>query len=178
MGNSVKSIYRGRIIDLGLERVRLPNGRETELEIVRHPGGAAVVAVDQDTQVCLLHQYRHAANGWLLELPAGKRDEGEDPASTARRELAEEAGVGATGWESLGDMLSSPGVLAETIHLFLATDLHAAEQRLGRDELLEVRWVPFDLALTWASSGRIRDAKTLVGLYRARDRLRRPWPGG
>jgi ADP-ribose pyrophosphatase len=163
----VKSVYRGRIINLGLERIRLPNGREVELEIVRHPGGAAVVALNTRDQVCLVHQYRHASGGWLWELPAGKIDDGENPIITAERELTEEAGVCADHWDSLGTMHSSPGVFDEVIHLYLARVLHPSVQRLGHDEMLEVHWIAFSEALEWAQSGKISDAKTLIGLFRA-----------
>ena len=104
-----RRIHEGRAVHLDLERVLLPNGHEVELEIVRHPGGAAVVAVDDGGRICLLRQYRHAAGGWLWELPAGKLDEEEPPLATARRELAEEAGVSAAEWTPLGRMISSPG---------------------------------------------------------------------
>jgi 8-oxo-dGTP pyrophosphatase MutT (NUDIX family) len=172
MAISVKKVYRGRVIDLTLERVRLPDGSETELEIVRHPGGAAVVALERDDRVCLLRQFRHAGGGWLWELPAGKIDHREAPDLTARRELAEEAGVSARRWESLGWMHSSPGVFDEVIHLFLARELEHAEQQLEQDEVLEVHWIPFAEALDWAVSGKISDAKTLIGLFRARAVLR------
>jgi ADP-ribose diphosphatase len=160
-------LYRGRVIDLELERCTLPNGLETQLEIVRHPGGAAAVALDAQRRVCLLHQYRHAAGGWLWELPAGKMDPGEGPLVTARRELAEEAGMEAGDWLSLGLMHSSPGVFTEIIHLFLARDLRPCGQSLGHDELLEVHWLPLAEALEWAVSGQITDAKTLIGLFRS-----------
>ena len=168
MAVSVKKVYRGRVIDLTLERVRLPDGSETELEIVRHPGGAAVVALERDDRVCLLRQFRHAGGGWLWELPAGKIDQREAPDRTARRELAEEAGVSARRWESLGWMHSSPGVFDEVIHLFLARELEHSEQQLEQDEVLEVHWIAFAEALDWAVSGKISDAKTLIGLFRAR----------
>jgi ADP-ribose pyrophosphatase len=109
--------YPGKIIDVYLETVKLPNGRITELEIVRHPGGAAAVALDARGRVCLLRQYRHVAGGWLWELPAGKIDSKEDPLLTARRELEEEAGIRAGRWDSLGDLLSSPGVFASSPRL-------------------------------------------------------------
>lgn len=167
MAVTVKSVYRGRIVSLGLERFRLPDGHEVELEIVRHPGGAAVVALDAQDRVCLVHQYRHAGGGWLWELPAGKIDDGEDPAVTAERELVEETGVHADRWASLGRIHSSPGVFDEVIHLYLASGLQHLEQNLGHDEMLEVHWIPFSEALDWAQSGKISDAKTLIGLFRA-----------
>src|SRR5204863_877645 len=88
----VQVVYRGKIVDVYREWVVLPNGREAELEIVRHPGGAAAVALDVEGRVCLLRQYRHAAGGWIWELPAGKLEPNEPPHRTAARELEEEAG--------------------------------------------------------------------------------------
>jgi ADP-ribose pyrophosphatase len=160
-------IYRGKIIELSLENVTLPNGALAELEIVHHPGGAAVVALDHDNRVCLLRQYRHAAGGWLWELPAGKLDAGEPPLSTAQRELEEEAGLRAARWESLGKIISSPGVFTEVVHLFLARDLSSVPANTEAHEVLEVHWVPFTEALARAREGEITDAKTLVGLFRA-----------
>jgi ADP-ribose pyrophosphatase len=100
-----------RIITLNVEQVELPNGSVADLEIAHHPGGAAVVAVDDARRVCMLRQYRHAAGGWLHELPAGKLDNREPPLDCATRELAEEAGRAAQRWRPLGEYLSSPGVL-------------------------------------------------------------------
>src|SRR5581483_457414 len=116
-------VYHGRVIDLLLETVKLPNGAEATLEIVKHPGGAAAVAVDADGRVCLLRQYRHAARGWVWELPAGKLDPGEGPLATAQRELQEEAAAQAARWTALGEVLSSPGVFTEVVHLFLAEEI-------------------------------------------------------
>jgi len=171
MAESIRNVFKGRVLTLNLERVRLPNGRVAELEIARHPGGAAVVAVDADGRVCLLRQFRHAAGGWLTELPAGKLDGGEPPLECAQRELAEEAGVLATHWEKLGEFFSSPGVLTEVIHLFLARDLAAADAQPEEHEVFEASWVPLDEAVALAATGRLQDAKTLVGLLWARERL-------
>ena len=167
-----KSIFQGKVIDVALERARLPSGREVELEVVRHPGGAAAVAVDDHQRVCLLRQYRYVAGGWLWELPAGKIDPGEGPGATAERELAEEAGVVAASWDPLGCMHSSPGVFAEVIHLYLARGLSEVDLGHETDEVIEVHWLPLGDALAWCADGTITDAKTLVGLYRADALLR------
>lgn len=167
-----RPMFQGKIIDVGIERVRLPNGRRVDLEVIRHPGGAAAVAIDDRRRVCLLRQYRYVAGGWLWELPAGKLDPGEGPAATAERELAEEAGLVAATWESLGHLHSSPGVFAEVIHLFLARGLSEVDLGHGADEVIEVHWVALDQVLEWCFNGTITDAKTLVGLYRAAAFLR------
>jgi len=128
--------------------------------------------LDRQGRVCLLRQYRHAAKGWLWELPAGKIDPGEDPFVTARRELTEEAGVTAGDWRDLGLMHSSPGVFTEIIYLYLAQGLAPAVLDHEVDEVIEVHWRAFDEALAWCSHGTITDAKTLVGLFRAEVLLR------
>jgi ADP-ribose pyrophosphatase len=174
MADPVRNIFRGRVLTLNLEQVRLPNGRTAELEIAHHPGGAAVVALDASGRVCLLNQFRHAAGGWLLELPAGKLDGGEPPLACAQREIAEEAGVTARSWQKLGDFYSSPGVLTEVIHVYLARELAPADARPEDHEVFEVTWVPLAEAAAMAVSGRVRDAKSIVGLLWAAERLRTP----
>lgn len=159
-------IYQGRVIDVALETVELPNGGQVELEIVRHPGGAAAVALDEQERVCLLRQFRHASQGWLWELPAGRIDPGESPFETARRELAEEAGLGAADWIDLGPMHSSPGIFTEVIHLWLARGLSSLPSQHEHGEVIEVHWLPLAQALDWCSDGTITDGKTLIGLYR------------
>lgn len=148
-----------------METVTLPDGRRLELEVVRHPGGAAVVALDAHDAICLLRQYRHAGGGWLWELPAGKLESGEAALTTAQRELEEEAGLRATHWQTLADVLTTPGFCDETIHLFLARDLHTVPMRHQEHECIEVHWFAFDAALAMARRGEIRDAKTLLGLF-------------
>lgn len=167
MTGQTRRVYEGRVLRLDIERVVLPNGHEIELEIVRHPGGAAVVALDADDRVCLLHHYRHAARGWLWELPAGKLDPGEEPLVAARRELAEEAGVAAGRWSSLGCVASSPGVLTEVVYLFLARDLAPVVAAPEHGECFEVAWVPLAEAVQRARAGDIVDGKTVIGLLRA-----------
>jgi 8-oxo-dGTP pyrophosphatase MutT (NUDIX family) len=168
--------FQGRVISVTVDRVQLPNGARVELEVVHHPGGAAVVAIDAAERVCLLRQYRYVAGGWVWELPAGKLEAREPPLLTAQRELAEEAGVSARDWSSLGDCLSSPGVFNEVLHLFLARDLGTAAVALEHSEVLEVHWVPLAEARARALAGDIRDAKTVIGLLRAAYALTRRLP--
>jgi ADP-ribose pyrophosphatase len=163
----IKHVFTGRVIEVNVERVELPNGSVADLEIVRHPGGAAVVALDADNRICLLRQFRHAVDGWIWELPAGKIDNREPPLDTARRELEEEAGVAAASWQALGDYVSSPGVFTEVVHLFLATQLTPLRQRPEEHEVFEVHWLPFKDVLAMARYGELRDGKSLVGVFRA-----------
>ncbi len=162
-------IYDGRVIKVSVDTVVLPNGMRVPLEIVRHPGGAAVVAVDAQRRVCLLRQYRHAAGGYIYELPAGKLEPDEPPENTARRELAEEGSVTAAHWTSLGAYFSSPGVFTEVIHLFLATGLTQAASAPEPDEVFQVEWWPLELAVERARNGELADAKTVIGILRAAD---------
>jgi len=159
--------FRGHVITVSVERVRLPNDAVANLEIVHHPGGAAVVAVDEQHRVCMLYQFRHAAGGWVWELPAGKIDNREPPLETAHRELSEEGGMTAASWRSLGEYFSSPGVFTEVIHLYLATELTVTARAPEEHEVFRVEWLPFADALRMAHSGAITDGKTLVGLFRA-----------
>jgi len=166
-----RRVYSGRVIDLEICEVILPNGVATRLELIRHPGGAAVVALDEKNRVCMLRQYRHAAEAWLWALPAGKIDNREPHLETAHRELADEAGVSASDWISLGQVLPSPGVFCEVIYLWLARGLSEVSQAPEEDELLEVHWLDFEEAWAMAIDGRIRDGKTLAGLLRAQSYL-------
>jgi ADP-ribose pyrophosphatase len=163
-----REIYRGRIVDLRLEEVRLPNGTDVELEIMHHPGASAVAAVDETERVTLIRQYRHAAGGWLWELPAGVLDPGEEPAACAARELREETGLTAEDIRPLGAIFTTPGFCDERIHLFLAQRLREAAHAHGADEVIaEIRRVPVRDALGMVRRGEIVDGKTVAGLYLA-----------
>lgn len=164
-------IHRGRIIEVSTETLRYGNGREYEQDFVRHPGAAAVVAVDGDDRVCLVRQYRHGIADFLWEIPAGKLDPGEAPAVCAVRELAEETGVGARTWVSLGLYLPAPGIFTEVIHLYLARDLTVGEAKPDADEELELAWRPFRHALEMAQRGELNDGKTGMALLRAQAHL-------
>jgi ADP-ribose pyrophosphatase len=162
-----KEIFEGRVIKVSVDTVDLPNGVRLPLEIVRHPGGAAAVAIDADNRVCLLHQFRHAAGGYIYELPAGKLEPDEPPEVTVRRELAEEAAVSARNWQSLGTYFSSPGVFTEIMHLYLATDLSPAIAAPEAGEVFQIEWWPLEVALERALNGELTDGKTIIGILRA-----------
>lgn len=155
-----------------MQRARLPNGHEMDMEIVRHPGGAAVVAFDEQQRICLLRHYRWVVDEWLWELPAGKLDKGEQPLTTAQRELQEEAGMLAGQWRDLGWVLSSPGVFTERVYLYLATELTQVNSNSEIGEVFEVHWIPAEEALQWAIQGQLVDAKTIIGIIRANSVLR------
>ena len=177
--------YAGKIIDVFLESVRLPNGSTTELEMIRHPGAAAVVPLLEDGRVVLIRQYRHAAGGFILEIPAGKLDPGESPESCASRETEEEAGMRPGALHPLGMIFTTPGFTDEKIHLFAATELVPTAQNLDPDEVLEVLPMPLAEALELTRSDRIQDSKTLCALLRLDQEIRAGrfpgicpgWPG-
>jgi 8-oxo-dGTP pyrophosphatase MutT (NUDIX family) len=160
-------IYQGRVLRFTVEEVRLPNIHVATMEMVHHPGGAAVVALDDEQRVCLVRQYRHAVGDWIWEIPAGKIDNKDPPLLTAKRELEEEAGRQASEWHSLGEYLSSPGFLTEVVYLFFATGLKTVKNNLEATEVLEAHWFAFDEALRMAHSGELRDGKSLAALLRA-----------
>jgi ADP-ribose pyrophosphatase len=162
---TIRDIHRGRIVHLTVEDVTLPNGHMMPLEIVRHPGAAAIATFDGDGCVTLLRQYRHAVGGYLWEVPAGKLDPGEEPATCAARELEEEAGLVASRLEHVGSIVTCPGFCDEVIHLFVATGLRKVPNRLGADEVIDaVTTVPLSEALQMIRQGTIRDAKTIAAL--------------
>jgi len=154
-------------IQLSKERVRLPNGRVAELDIVRHPGASAVVPFENDDDVLLIRQYRHAAGGEILEVPAGKLDPGDTPESCAARELEEEVGRRAGRIEHLGWIFTTPGFTDEVIHLFAAFDLEPIPTRHEDDEVIEVLRVPLREALEKVWRGEINDAKSALALLHA-----------
>lgn len=165
--SSTRTVHRGRIITVCEEEVTLPTGARVTLDIVHHPGAAAVVAIDDAGEVTLIHQFRHAAGGDIWEIPAGTLQAGEAPLACARRELREETGLAAEDWTALGSILTSPGFCDERIHLFLARRLTPGAQALDADEVLRVARLPLAQALAMVAAGEIADAKSIAGLHLA-----------
>jgi ADP-ribose pyrophosphatase len=164
-----RRIYTGRVVRLDLDTVRFPDGSTGELELVRHPGAAAVVPclsdpAGADPTILLLKQYRYATGGVLWEVPAGTLGPGEDPATCARRELAEEAGVTATELRPLISIWTTPGFTDEVIHLYMATGLTTGTPARERDEFIEIEPQPLSQVLARIRDGEIRDAKTIVAI--------------
>jgi ADP-ribose pyrophosphatase len=164
-------IRKGRVFDFFTENVTLPNGVTLDMEVIRHPGAAAIVPVMDDHTVLLLKQYRHAVGGFIWEIPAGTLDPGEDARRCAERELIEETGYAARNFEKLAEITPLPAYSDERIHLFLATGLSEASQNLDADELLFVHRIALRLAVKMIAKGEIQDAKTITGLQLAADRL-------
>lgn len=172
---SSRQVFSGRVVDLSVDRVRLPNGEESDMELLHFAGAAAVVPLlpgDGGEDVLLVRQYRYATGGWLLEIPAGKIDDDEEPAATARRELREETGYRAGDLEDLGWVWSTPGAVDERIWLFAARGLEAGEAALEVDEVLEHHRLPLAEAVRQAVAGEIHDAKTVCALLRLAARRR------
>lgn len=156
-------VHQGRVVRVSVDRVRLPNGVAVDLDMVRHPGAAAVVPFQDDDRILLVRQYRWAAGGFIYEIPAGKLD-GEDPETCARRELEEEVGMRAGLLTSLGSVLTAPGFTDERIHLFAARNLTPVPSRLEPDEVLEVVSRSLEEVLSMVRRGDIDDGKSLAAL--------------
>jgi len=171
MESNRRPVLKLGVVDLGVEHASLPNGVEIDLAVIRHPGAAAIVALDDAGNVAMLHQYRHAIGGYMWEVPAGCRNAGESPLDCAHRELAEEAGLAARRWDHLGTIVTIPSFCDERIDLYLARELQAASATPDVDEVIRVQKMPFEDAMQMVRRGDIVDAKTIAALYRARDVL-------
>jgi ADP-ribose pyrophosphatase len=162
-------VHTGKVISLDVDTVRFPDGSTGELEMIRHPGASAIVPFlsdpdGNDPQILLIKQYRYAANGYVVEIPAGRLNPGEDPRDCAARELKEETGCTAEQLEFLTTMFTTPGFTDEKIHLYMATGLVVGETKHEADEFLDLQPMPLSRALEMVKSGEIRDGKTALGL--------------
>lgn len=164
-------LHQGRVFKLIRERITLPNGTTVDLDIIRHPGAAAMVALKDDRSLVMLRQYRHAVGDYIWEIPAGTLDHGESPLECAKRELIEETGYSAERWEDLGAIIPVPGYSDEKIQIFLAAGLRTAHQNLDPDEIIHVREIPLEKAFEMVERGEIVDSKTISSLFLARNRL-------
>ncbi len=167
---STRVVHRGRSITLQIEDVALPNGHTVALEMVRHPGASAVVPFEDPGTVLLIRQFRHAAGGYIWEIPAGKLD-GDLPEVCALKELAEEAGRRAGRLVHLSSIFTTPGFTDEVIHLYAAFDLSPVPQALEPDEVIEVVPTPLSRALEMIYDGELRDAKSALALLLAARRV-------
>ena len=161
---SEEILYRGRILDLARETHRMPDNREACFEVAQHPGGAAALPILPDGRLILIRQFRPPIGEYILEIPAGRLEESEEPAACVARELQEEIGYQPGELEKLGEIYSAVGFSNELIHLYLARDLKSAEQALEPDEFIELQIMSLDEALQLVKSGELCDAKTIVAL--------------
>ncbi|MBM7701645.1 NUDIX hydrolase [Metabacillus iocasae] len=159
---SSKRIFQGRVIDLYHEEVELPNGKTSKREIVKHPGAVAVIAMTDDHKMVMVKQYRKAMDRILVEIPAGKLEQGEEPIETAKRELEEETGYTCDSLRHIISFYTSPGFADELVHLYLAEELKVMETKaeLDEDEFVDVLHLSLEEALTYIQTQQIYDAKT------------------
>ncbi|WP_419655363.1 hydrolase, NUDIX family [Desulfosarcina variabilis str. Montpellier] len=165
--NQTTLIKKGRVFDFYMENITLPHGVTMDMDVIRHPGAAAIVPVMDDGRVLLLKQYRHAVGGFIWEIPAGTLDADEDEMTCAKRELIEETGYTAREMKKMAVITPLPAYSDERIHIFLATDLTRATQDLDDDELLSVHPIAMRTALAMIADGQIEDAKTIASLHLA-----------
>ena len=164
---SQETVYEGVIVNVRRDKARLMDGRITNREVVEHPGGVAVFAMDDQGRVALVRQYRYPMGEETLELPAGKLEPGEDPRDSGLRELAEETGLVPGTFEDMGCLYSSPGILDERIYLYFAKNLTQGPTHPDDGEFVETVWLPYQDLVDKARRGKIKDGKTLVGILKA-----------
>ncbi|WP_461201768.1 NUDIX hydrolase [Anoxybacillus sp. TBDG-1] len=163
---SKQRIFSGKVIDVYVEDVLLPNGETSKREVVKHPGAVAVLAITEENKIVLVRQYRKALERVLVEIPAGKLEKGEAPLETAKRELEEETGYVCENMEPLHSFYTSPGFADELVHIFLAKGLtkKSEKQMLDDDEFVDVLEVTLEEALNMVKEGQIYDAKTIYAI--------------
>lgn len=168
-----KRIYEGRIINLRVDNVLLPNGHETVREVVEHGGAACIVPITENDEVYMVRQFRYPFNEIMLEIPAGKMDPGEQRWDAANRELEEEIGRRATELIYMGELRPSVAYLTEVIHMYMARGLVETQQHLDADEFLNVEKYPLDTLIEMVLEGQITDCKTMAALLKAKLLLER-----
>jgi ADP-ribose pyrophosphatase len=161
---SSKTSFRGPVFSVLTDMVQEPGGIVARRDVIRHPGSVVVLSVDGDGRILLERQYRHAAGNFLWELPAGRKDPNETELVAAKRELLEETGFTAKNWKLILRFYVSPGFLDETMALFLARGLSSGKAQPEEDEKITVRFFPLSAALKMVETGRIADAKTIIGV--------------
>ena len=168
-------MFRGKLLQVRRDLVRLPDGASTEREYIEHPGAVMIIPLLESGELVMERQYRYPLRRDILELPAGKIDPGESPLACARRELLEETGYVASNWRYVGTTHPMAGYSDERIEIYLARGLTHQGANPDDDEHLEVFKLPLATALEWVREGRITDAKTVIGLFWAERILRGEW---
>lgn len=163
---SGEEIFKGRVVHLFRDTVRLPNGKLTTREVMRHPGAVAVVPITDEGEVLMVRQYRYPFETVLLEVPAGKLDPGEDCETCARRELSEETGADAEELIPIGEYYPSVAILDENIRLYIARGLTCRQAHTDEDEFLQLERIPLKTLVAQVLSGEIKDGKTQVAILK------------
>lgn len=168
-----ETLMKGRAFSIRRDHLKTPDGRETKYDIIEHGGSVVIIPIDENGNVLLVRQYRHATGGDLLELPAGTLDDNEDPKVCAAREIREETGMAAGKLLKLGDFYLVPGYSTEFMHVFLATELSDDPLEADADEFLSVESIPIAEAIQMAERGEMPDAKSLAALFLAKSHLKK-----
>ena len=168
---ATEKIFDGRVVKLRVDTVELPNGQEAKREVISHPGGVGVIALDDNNNVLLVKQFRPGAKDVLLEIPAGKLEYGENPEECGKRELLEETGFKSTEFYHLSRFYVTPAYCEEIINVYYAKGLIKEKQNLDADEFLNVEKIPFDTLFTMVMSGEITDAKTVIATLKLKEIL-------
>lgn len=165
---SSETVFKGRIITLKKDVALLPDGSNAGREFIEHPGGVCVVPLTDENEVLMVRQFRYPYKEVVLEIPAGKKDPGEDPFTTGKRELKEETGAVADQYIDLGELYPSPGYCGEIIWMYGAKGLHFGEVNPDDDEFLEVEKIPLEKAVEMILNGEIKDAKTQAAILKVK----------
>lgn len=163
---SSQSVFDGRILHITLDEIELPNGKKSKREVVNHPGGVAVVALDEENNILLVRQFRYPYKEVVLEVPAGKLEKGSTPLENGKRELLEETGAEGYSYMSLGQVYPSPGYTSEIIHLYACRVKTVGESKLDEGEFLNVEKIPLDTAVEMVLNNQIPDSKTQIAVLK------------